>query len=51
MLLFTDLAARSYYINEKDEIRSIENPNYYFKYFISRNERYNERQRFAFNRK
>ena len=39
----------SYFINEEDEVRSIANPEYYFKYFISRNERYNERQRFAMN--
>ncbi|KAH6630485.1 Arb2 domain-containing protein [Chaetomium sp. MPI-SDFR-AT-0129] len=39
-----------YFINEIDEIRLIENPDYYFKYFISKNERWNERQRFAFNR-
>ncbi|RYP48521.1 hypothetical protein DL768_005600 [Monosporascus sp. mg162] len=43
------LIPRSYFINEDDEVRSIENPDYYFKYFLSRNERYNERQRFAMN--
>jgi hypothetical protein len=32
-----------------DEIRSIEDPDYYFKYFLTKNERWNERQRFAFN--
>ncbi|KAL2257160.1 hypothetical protein VTK26DRAFT_588 [Humicola hyalothermophila] len=32
-----------------DEIRSIENTDYYFKYFSYKNERWNERQRFAFN--
>ena len=39
----------SYFINDIDEIRSIENPDYYFKYFLTKNERWNERQRFAFN--
>lgn len=39
----------SYFINDIDEIRSIEDPDYYFKYFLTKNERWNERQRFAFN--
>jgi len=38
-----------YFINENDEIRNIENPDKYFKFFLSRNERVNERQRFGFN--
>jgi len=38
-----------YFINEQDEIRSIADPRFYFKYFISKNERWNERQRFAMN--
>ncbi|OBT51777.1 hypothetical protein VE04_06414, partial [Pseudogymnoascus sp. 24MN13] len=37
--------ASCYFVNDDDEIRSIENPKYYFKYFINRTERYNERQR------
>ncbi|RYP75098.1 hypothetical protein DL771_002559 [Monosporascus sp. 5C6A] len=45
----SDLKKLGYFINEEDEVRSIENPDYYFKYFLSRNERYNERQRFAMN--
>ncbi|RYP20002.1 hypothetical protein DL765_003051 [Monosporascus sp. GIB2] len=45
----SDLKKLGYFINEDDEVRSIENPDYYFKYFLSRNERYNERQRFAMN--
>lgn len=44
-----ELTCCRYFINEIDEIRSIENPDYYFKYFLSKNERWNERQRFAFN--
>ncbi|KAI1779321.1 Arb2 domain-containing protein [Hypoxylon cercidicola] len=44
-----DLEKLGYFINEEDEIRSIENPDNYFKYFISRNSRWNDRQRFAMN--
>lgn len=39
----------SYFINGEDEIRSIENPDYYFKFFLNKNERINDRQRFEFN--
>jgi len=39
----------SYFVNDKDEIRNIKDPKYYFKFHISKNERYNERQRFAMN--
>ncbi|KAB5562836.1 Arb2 domain-containing protein [Coniochaeta sp. 2T2.1] len=45
----SDLKQLGYFVNEIDEIRSIENPNNYFKYFITKNERWNERQRFAMN--
>ncbi|KAL1843270.1 hypothetical protein VTJ49DRAFT_2379 [Mycothermus thermophilus] len=38
-----------YFINDVDEVRSIEDPDYYFKYFISKNTRWNERNRFAFD--
>ncbi|KAK6072666.1 Arb2 domain-containing protein [Seiridium cupressi] len=41
--------ASCYHVHESDEIRSIENPNNYFKFFISKNQRHNERQRFAMN--
>jgi len=44
-------ASHSYFINEDDEIRNIQDPRLYFKYFISKNERHNERQRFAMNSK
>ncbi|KFZ01189.1 hypothetical protein V501_10164 [Pseudogymnoascus sp. VKM F-4519 (FW-2642)] len=45
----TDLKQLGYFVNDDDEIRSIENPKYYFKYFINRTERYNERQRESMN--
>lgn len=38
-----------YFVNDEDEIRSIENPDCYYKFFISKNMRVNERQRFHFN--
>jgi hypothetical protein len=43
------VATSSYFVNDVDEIRSIQNPDYYFKYFLTKNERWNERQRFAMN--
>ncbi|KAK8099279.1 arb2 domain-containing protein [Apiospora kogelbergensis] len=45
----SDLKGLGYFINEEDEVRSIENPDNYYKYFLTRNERHNERQRYAFN--
>ncbi|KAH6651908.1 Arb2 domain-containing protein [Truncatella angustata] len=45
----SDLEELGYHVHESNEIRSIENPNNYFKFFISRNQRYNERQRYAMN--
>lgn len=47
--VLTDTGRASYYVNEIDEIRSITNPKFYFKYFLTKNERHNDRQRFAFN--
>ncbi|PHH59169.1 hypothetical protein CDD81_3671 [Ophiocordyceps australis] len=44
-----DLKALGYFVNDKDEVRLIENPDFYFKFFLSRNSRVNDRQRFAFN--
>lgn len=38
-----------YFVNDDDEIRSLENPYYYFKYHLDRNDRINQRQAFAFN--
>ncbi|KAL2166931.1 hypothetical protein VTG60DRAFT_1928 [Thermothelomyces hinnuleus] len=45
----SDFRELGYFINNVDEIRSIENPDYYFKYYLTKNERWNERHRFAFN--
>ncbi|KAI4248406.1 MAG: hypothetical protein L6R40_000965 [Gallowayella cf. fulva] len=42
-------AYTSYAINEKDQIRSIKNPDQEFNFFISKNERMNVVQREAFN--
>ena len=39
----------SYFINDKDEIRSVENPKAYFKFFLTKNVRYNILQREAMN--
>jgi hypothetical protein len=39
----------SYFVNKEDEIRSIEDEDYYFKYFLTKNERHNVRQRFSFH--
>ncbi|KAI1212662.1 Arb2 domain-containing protein [Annulohypoxylon truncatum] len=44
-----DLEKLGYFINEEDEVRAIDNPNNYFKFFLNRNPRWNERQRFAMN--
>lgn len=38
-------------MNDIDEIRSIEDPDSYFKYFLTKNERWNERQCFAMDGK
>ncbi|OAA60425.1 mitochondrial 40S ribosomal protein mrp2 [Niveomyces insectorum RCEF 264] len=38
-----------YFVNADDEIRSIADPKYYFKYFLNKNTYWNDRQRFAFN--
>ena len=39
----------SYFINGDDEIRSVENSDHYFQFFISRNPRWNDRQKYAMN--
>ncbi|KAH7037223.1 uncharacterized protein B0I36DRAFT_358953 [Microdochium trichocladiopsis] len=44
-----DLEALGYFVNPDDEIRSIANNDNYFKFFISRNPRWNDRQRYAMN--
>ncbi|QYT04508.1 hypothetical protein H0G86_011412 [Trichoderma simmonsii] len=45
----SDLKGLGYFINDQDEIRSIEDPDNYFKFFIDKNPRICARQRFAFN--
>ncbi|KAL7910216.1 Arb2 domain-containing protein [Trichoderma velutinum] len=45
----SDLRGLGYFINDQDEIRSIEDPDNYFKFFIDRNPRICARQRFEFN--
>ncbi|KAI1427377.1 Arb2 domain-containing protein [Xylaria sp. FL1777] len=45
----SDLKGLGYFVNKDDEIRSIENEDNYFKYFINRSPRVCERQRFAMN--
>ncbi|GAP87208.1 putative arb2 domain-containing protein [Rosellinia necatrix] len=45
----SDLKGLGYFINKDDEIRSIENEDNYFNFFISRNMRVCDRQRFAMN--
>ncbi|KAH9889200.1 Arb2 domain-containing protein [Xylariomycetidae sp. FL2044] len=44
-----DMKELGYFINEHDEIRSIEDHDKYFKFFINRNQRWNDRQRFSMN--
>ncbi|CAF9933211.1 hypothetical protein IMSHALPRED_009092 [Imshaugia aleurites] len=44
-----DLEKLGYYINEKDQIRSIAHPDEEFNFFISKNERVREMQRDAFD--
>ncbi|KAH8803078.1 Arb2 domain-containing protein [Xylogone sp. PMI_703] len=44
-----DLHALGYFINEDDQIKSIENPKAYFKFFLTKNERYNVVHREAMN--
>ncbi|KAI1351342.1 hypothetical protein F5Y01DRAFT_304814 [Xylaria sp. FL0043] len=45
----SDLRGLGYFVNKDDEVRAIENEDNYFKYFLSRNLRVCERQRFAMN--
>ncbi|EAA35488.1 hypothetical protein GE21DRAFT_2171 [Neurospora crassa] len=44
-----DLKKLSYFINEEDEVRYVHDPDFYFKYFSTKNTRYNDCQRFAFD--
>ncbi|KAI0521609.1 hypothetical protein F5B22DRAFT_595658 [Xylaria bambusicola] len=45
----SNLKDLGYFVNKDDEVRSIENEDDYFKFFLSRNPRINDRQRFAMN--
>ncbi|KAM7209723.1 Arb2 domain containing protein [Naviculisporaceae sp. PSN 640] len=45
----SDLAELGYFVNDEDEIRSLDDPDSYFKFFLTKNQRWNERQRFCFN--
>ena len=45
------LTENRYYINEKDQIRQIANPDQEFNFFISKNERVRETQREAMDSK
>ncbi|KAJ4013051.1 hypothetical protein NW752_006328 [Fusarium irregulare] len=43
------LAGLGYFINDQDEVRSIKNPECYYKFFTSKNSRVNDRQKFNFH--
>ena len=43
------LTSFRYFINNKDEIRNIDNPKAYFKFFLTKNDRYNILQRESMN--
>ncbi|OWO99706.1 hypothetical protein B2J93_9456 [Marssonina coronariae] len=45
----TTLQGLGYFINDDDEIRSIDNPKAYFKYFLTKNLRFNDLQRESMN--
>ncbi|TWU72983.1 hypothetical protein ED733_004307 [Metarhizium rileyi] len=45
----SSLQGLGYFVNDDDEIRSIKNPDQYFKFFINKNARVNQRQRFEFD--
>ncbi|GKT42616.1 uncharacterized protein ColSpa_02797 [Colletotrichum spaethianum] len=47
----SNLKDLGYFVNDQDEIRNIGNPNYYFKYYLTKNGRVNDRQRFHFSGK
>ncbi|KAL1882048.1 hypothetical protein VTK73DRAFT_2762 [Phialemonium thermophilum] len=46
-VFLADLRELGYFVNDVDEIRSVTDPTRYFKFFLTKNERWNERQRFA----
>lgn len=43
------LTSPSYFVNDEDEIRSLDNSDNYFKFFLTKNQRHNDRQRYAMN--
>ncbi|KAK0656781.1 Arb2 domain-containing protein [Cercophora newfieldiana] len=45
----SNLSELGYFINDQDEIRSLENPDCYFNFFLTKNERWNDRRGFALN--
>ncbi|KAH8886790.1 hypothetical protein GQ53DRAFT_844719 [Thozetella sp. PMI_491] len=45
----SSLDGLGYFINGEDEIRCVDDPKSYFKYFLTKNPRWNDRQRFAMN--
>ncbi|KAK1493027.1 Arb2 domain-containing protein [Colletotrichum tamarilloi] len=45
----SNLKDLGYFVNDQDEIRNIKEPEYYFKYYLTKNGRVNDRQRFHFN--
>ncbi|KAK3363300.1 Arb2 domain-containing protein [Lasiosphaeria hispida] len=45
----TNLSELGYFVNEDDEIRSTEDPDCYFNYYINKNVRWNDRHRFSMN--
>ncbi|RGP79612.1 mitochondrial 40s ribosomal mrp2 [Fusarium longipes] len=45
-----ELAGLGYLVNDQDEVRLIKDPDCYFKFFINKNSRVNERQKFQFQR-
>ncbi|KAJ4298751.1 hypothetical protein N0V88_003783 [Collariella sp. IMI 366227] len=49
-VFIADLKELGYFVNDMDEIRSIDDSDHYFKYYLTKNNRWNDRQRFAFNR-
>ncbi|KAM4065552.1 putative arb2 domain-containing protein [Hirsutella rhossiliensis] len=44
-----DLKGLGYFVNAQDEVRSIADPHFYFKFFLNRHPRINFRQRFRFD--
>ncbi|CAG1995919.1 unnamed protein product [Fusarium graminearum] len=45
-----DLAGLGYFVNDQDEVRSLKDPDNYFKFHVNKNTRVNDRQRFQLQR-